>query len=452
MAKVFRRAITGVCAIVFVALVLSIYSHPRWTVSSSGLHGWIHVDHQDRSTATKQIEITEKLLHTNSHVHPTPKISTTHVEIFSQTRKDGRYLRLNFGDYQAINPNIIPHPQLEDIWIIVAQKQRSNVQNTVWFAELACNAVFRDDILVCIESPLILPIAATSSPLCSGDFDHFNWNVGPHDARVFYGPHNPYAIWGSNSKFACFGQWVQDFRLLVDWGREEGSPQPFTQPTDLQRPLPYGLMEKNWFLFWDAAGQMYLHYDIFPRRVFAQVDRDGAVAENLALHVEQKDGICTDKYLPALAPTQESIHQATNSLSITLCKRSDANCAPSISNTFIMTIVQHKAFYSLHSVYEPYVVLFRASAPFELYAISSKPFWIHGRGVSGEKRPSKVPAHVEWTQSEMFYVTSISWKTHGQRYHGHLDDTLLISFGIEDESSGMIDVPASDLLESLGMC
>jgi hypothetical protein len=52
----------------------------------------------------------------------------------------------------------------------------------------------------------------------------------------------------------------------------------------------------------------------------------------------------------------------------------------------------------------------------------------------------------------MLYMTSISWKSHGQKYHGYIDDTLFLAFGREDSAAGGIDVTARDLLAELGMC
>lgn len=58
----------------------------------------------------------------------------------------------------------------------------------------------------------------------------------------------------------------------------------------------------------------------------------------------------------------------------------------------------------------------------------------------------------EHNDSEMMYVTSMNWKTHGQTYHGYLDDVLFLNFGIEDAKTGSIDVIAADLLKGLGSC
>ncbi|KAM5354083.1 hypothetical protein ACJ41O_000733 [Fusarium nematophilum] len=363
----------------------------------------------------------------------------THQVVFSVSTKDKKYFSIDFGEFHAMNPNILPHPTLDDTWIVVAQWRIED--ESLWFAELVCNAAFQDGLLRCLHPPTTLPIAATVGDKCEGDLSYFNFNVGPHDARVFFGPEKPYAIYGSNSIFTCFGQFAQDFRTLVDWKGDRGNLSEFRVGTELQRPLPWSTIEKNWFLFWDSSGNMYAHYDITPKRAFAQVNADGSVGPDLAPFAEASDTQCLAKYLPQLAPELESIHQATNSLQVTMCRRDDAACVPDDSNTFILMIYQHKSYYNYHSVYEPYVMLLRQHAPFEIHAMSRQPIWIHGR----ERHPEK-------ETSDMFYVTSMSWRGRDQRYHGYIDDEMFLAFGIEDERAGGINVLAEDLLKNLGLC
>ncbi|TKA28436.1 hypothetical protein B0A50_03903 [Salinomyces thailandicus] len=380
----------------------------------------------------------------------TTGVAGTHNEISSSITEDGSYFPITFRDYPAMNPNIIPHPTLNDTWFIVAQRYKEGPENPTWFTELVCEAAFKDGRLECIASPLILPIPATFSTKCEGDISHFNFNVGPHDARVFYGPDVPYILYGSQSAFNCFGQWMTDFRSLVDWYYARRQTDPFGIPTDLQRPEPYGPIEKNYFPFWDHEGVVHMHYDISPRRVFGKIGFDGTVGEDLAPLAASKDKSCLAKYMaPPEAAQFESIHQSTNSLSVTMCNRNDTTCKQTTSNTYIFTIVQRKSYYNFHSVYEPYVVVFNQGAPFELYGISSKPFWIKGRK---EDRHSSEDKRDLKRDSEMLYVTSVNWKDRGLKYHGFLDDDLLVGFGIEDKDTGGIDVPAADLLRDLGLC
>ncbi|KAM0511680.1 hypothetical protein ACHAPE_009638 [Trichoderma viride] len=369
-------------------------------------------------------------------------IQTSHQEIFSLSTSDGKYFSIDFaGKHSAMNPNIIPHPTLENTWIVVAQMVRGESEQTVYFTELVCNAAFQGNVLRCLQPPNALPVVPTKGGKCEGDIAYFSSNVGPHDARVVYGPDTPYVIYGSNSQFTCFGQFIQDFRELIDWqGREAGS-QSFLEGTEMQRPLPWNAIEKNWFPFWDPFGNMYIHYDVSPKRTFAQINADGTVGLDLSIGTEAEDAKCIAKYYPPILNSLESIHQASNSLKITMCKRTDAICIANESNTFIFTIWQHKTFYNFHGVYEPYLMLFQEHAPFAMHAVSKKPLWIHGRQQQMDK-----------DTSDMFYVTSIAWKRPSVTYHGYLDDELFIGFGIEDRESGAIDVTAEELMSGLGLC
>ncbi|KAL3445128.1 hypothetical protein BJX65DRAFT_282351 [Aspergillus insuetus] len=438
-----------------------------------------------------------------SHEDPTlPQsgmdMSATHQILRSVSSIDGAYYPIDFGSRRAINPNVIPHPEDNTTWIVTAQlhQPRKADNPRLWFAELVCTAAFSNstdtaansgggggsrETLRCTETPLILPIAATPSDAtkCPPDTAFFTLSIGPHDARVFHGPEGPYTIYGSTSQFTCFGQWMLDFRLLVDWGVDTINDHGgfFRQPTELQRPFmePYRSVEKNWFVFWDAGGQSHVHYDIAPSRSFSQLQGDGSVGPDLAPQVAETDNTCLRRLLPSIPTTpdpappgtnSESMHQATNALSITLCARADPSCVPGPENTFILTIVQHKSFYRLHSTYEPYAVLFRAVEPFGIYGVSAKPVWISGRRAPSPPSHSMPPDPSSQQdegsddnpmrsvklESEMMYVTSISWKAHGQGYHGFVDDVLFIGFGIEDAATGVIDVRAGDLVDGIDLC
>lgn len=398
-------------------------------------HGVIESESEEERQDTKSDdESSGPLEGTVSMLQHQDQNAKTHHEIFSLSTPDRGFFQIDFDDVKGMNPNIIPHPELDDTWIVVAQQL---MDSPSWrFSEIICDARFENGTLRCIKPPKVLPIAPTAGDGCEGDLDHLQMNLGPHDARVLLGPTSPLVVYGSNSRFTCFGQFVQDFRALRDWKNEIPGAADFRIGTELQRPGSWRAIEKNWFLFWDTENHLFVHYDLFPKRSFAKVNLDGSVTSDLSMFSERQDAACMEATMPLLKSDFESIHQATNSLRITLCDREDADCALKEDNTFIFTIYQHKTFYDFHSVYEPYIMLFRQHSPFDIYAMSRLPLWIHGRNGT----------------SELFYVTSMSWKRRGQCYDGYLDDEMFLSFGIEDRASGGIDIHASDLLLNLELC
>ncbi|KAL3443179.1 hypothetical protein BJX65DRAFT_312033 [Aspergillus insuetus] len=159
-----------------------------------------------------------------------------------------------------------------------------------------------------------------------------------------------------------------------------------TAPTELQRPLPYRAVQKNCFIFWDIDSHRRsdpsfiiaaLRASRYRPRVHVRAAqyRRGRGARPRAT-AALTDETCLRKLfppLPSLAAVpggdSESLHRATNALSITLCARGDG------------------------STYEPYTMLFRAAPPFEVYGLSAKPLWISGRGTPP---PPSASASTAW--------------------------------------------------------
>lgn len=378
-----------------------------------------------------------------------------HNVLWSKMTSDKKWFSIDFLDEGGFNPSIIPHPQKENTWIAIAQRNKALDPSDIWNVELVCEVEFKNDNFTCTHSPKILPIASTVSDKCTGDYDYMNRMMGPHDGRLFHGPTKPYIMYISQHRHTCLGPWLHDFRRLFDYSTTAvtNRKQPFFWPTQLERPTEYGRQEKNWFLFWDTDNTMYVHNDIVPKRVFAKLNPDGTVGKDLAPVADAKDAKCLKDHLPKLRDNGlEWLHQSTNSLAITLCKRADPNCKKTDDNTFNMIIIQKKTFY-WHGVYSPFLLLFRRTAPFEIYGISSKPFWYNGRGVPmghWTERPGDIGK--PQNQSEMVFTTAINWKQQGLGYHGYLDDDVIITFGMEDRRAGGIDVTAEDLMQDLALC
>lgn len=381
-----------------------------------------------------------------------------HREVFSISTPERTYFGIEWGDNKTYNPNILPHPTKHGQYLVVAQLEQDIFDHNENFYVMACIANFINETLGCSEPPMTLPIAHTTTDTLCRDATH----SGPHDPRVFYGPGGPFISYGSHSANSCQGVWIQDLRHLVpEFGIS--TVVLFDQPTDVQRPPPYRETEKNYFLFWDSDNNMYVHHDLSPDRVFTPLYANGSVGPDLAPEARAVDEPCMRRHMPQQGLRNgsgqgleyEEIHQSTNSLAITLCRRSDPECHPNNDNTFNMVIFHHKSYYAQHPEYFPYVMLFQQTAPFAIHALSTKAIWIHGRTGLTQATDSRYwrgRYDLPTDQSEMFFVVSMSWKTPRQRYHGYVDDEMFLAFGIEDSRSAGIDIVAGDLLQDLGYC
>jgi hypothetical protein len=385
----------------------------------------------------------------NYDVYPTEEDSSDAIEyreIFSATTWDRKFVPIFYQGVNVINPNIIPHPTEYYQWIVVAQHEQADA-NVDTEEQVACTAVFYEGTLLCISGTSTLSIQPSIQGNCQGESAELSPHFGPRNTRVFHGPDAPYVLYGSQSQYGCLGVWIQDARKLIEAFNFESfvGPQIFLNATEIRRSDSHRRVEKNFFLFWDKEGRAYIHHDLFPQRSFGELESDGTVAADIAPLSATSDQICYAKYMPRVALGEESLQQATNSLSVTLCRRSDADCIQDDSNTFIMHLFYIKEVYNGHVSHEPYMILFQRTPPFAIKAISQRPIWIHGRQVLGSPGD-------EVGRTERFYINSMNWKSHTQKYHGYIDDMLFLGFGIEDSHPGAMDVMAGDLLQDLAFC
>lgn len=369
---------------------------------------------------------------------------------------DGKMWMIDFIDQIAYNPSLLPHPYKEDTFIAVANRDNAKDRGHLWNVQLVCEVTVQDQHFKCTKSPMNLPIASTDTNQCKGDMAANNDFIGPHDARIFHGPNHPFAMYVSQHPYVCLGEHLHDFRRLLYWDVDGvENKQPFFFPTPLQRPGEYGKQQKNWFLFWDSTNEnMYMHATLTPKRVFAKIHADGSAGKNLAPMAEAHDSKCMAKHMPQISSNGlEFIHQATNSLAITLCNR--GTCTPSSENTFNMIIFQIKTFYGRGN-YFPYVMLFRRTPPFKIYGISRKPLWYHGRGypmANWTMRPGFDDGVFHpVNQTELAFTTAMSFKSRELTMHGYLDDEVFVTFGLEDRKTGGIDVLVGDLLRDVAVC
>lgn len=375
-------------------------------------------------------------------------------ELFSLTTPGRKFFPVYHENGSIYDATILPHPSRHDTWIVLAQNQYPES------GQIVCESGFLNGVLICGEEKMSLPTRPSPVKVsCSSDSNIHRYGEHVSNARMFHGPDVPYVTYDGPSQHTCYGQHLQDGRrLLHSFAVEQFTgQQTFKSPTEVQQIAESDGKGEHDFLFWDTAGKAYIHHTLFPSRNFADLKTDGSVGPNLGSIAAMQDAICMAKYMPRVQDeAHEWIQQATNSLSITLCKRKDPFCRTTEGNTHLMHIFNLASNYDNHLIYEPYLLLFEQDAPFALKAISQRPFWIHGRDVLSSNSSTfqyfGKEATIPEGHTERFSVTGLSWKTHAQRYHGFLDDPILLGLGIEDAQAAGMDVLADDLLQDLALC
>ena len=165
-------------------------------------------------------------------------------------------------------------------------------------------------------------------------------------------------------------------------------------------------------LFFSSSGESYIQYEIPSRRnsssgsltrgrTFAKLLGNGLTTTNLTDPLEQP---CPSDDLPGPAPdtvssggrhgtgrsdatrkTKGTWHQATNSLRLILCNRGDAHCRPTAENTVFFALI-HRKFpneLDLPLRYERFFIVWSATPPFGMLAISSHPVLLFNETATG---------------------------------------------------------------------
>ena len=144
-------------AVLIVILVLMLYN--KWPSISHPSSLSLQVP-TSASASSQQISEHPKHIGHAEHIgHPHAGYTEgAYFEIFSLSTSDRKYFKIDFSPRRGINANAIPHPTLDDSWVIVGQLDDHSLENSVWFAELVCTATFKSGVLSCVDTPLILSI------------------------------------------------------------------------------------------------------------------------------------------------------------------------------------------------------------------------------------------------------------------------------------------------------
>ena len=247
-----------------------------------------------------------------------------------------------------------------------------------------------------------------------------------------------------------------------------------------------GPVEKNWMLFFTISGESYIHYDLSnPRRsdqgrTFAKVIGGGLTTVNLTDPLELPC-IHENDEEPDKARTGGTWHQATNSLRLILCTRSDTNCKPSVDNTVFFAAVHRKIEndYELPLRYERFFVVWSAFPPFGMIGISQHPIlmanetalgWSASDNWDDDAANAKLVAETKirngtsdpfggkdyWAHFTYTVSIAYAWGRHKDGLEGknvgYLDDEVVLGIGIDDNGQGFARVEARDLVQCLRAC
>ena len=285
-----------------------------------------------------------------------------------------------------------------------------------------------------------------------------------------------------------------------------GPLKSYASLTELTRnpPSTRSPIEKNWMLFFPSSGESYIHYDLSTPRVgrtFAKLLGNGLTTTNLTDPLELP---CLDQIpegdITEMDPSKSkgTFHQATNSLRLILCNRTDPACKPTQENTVFFALI-HRKFPNVLKLplrYERYFIVWSADPPFSMLGISNHPILLANETASGYTESQnwdddpdnrKVVAQTKKLQeveniglrkhnqtervrnatepyggkgywAYFTYTVSISyaWGREGDEVEdktvGYLDDEVVLGIGVDDKGQGFSRVKAGDLVACLRAC
>lgn len=351
--------------------------------------------------------------------------------------------------------------------------------------------------LRCVTNPVEIILSSAPANTCEGVEKGLADIPGFHDPRIFYGgrgepvlmvvsQYEPYSINyiltnSLRSQYACIGPWAIDLRAvhpplerIFSSSPNRLGPGPImTYPslTELTRnpPSTRKSYEKNWLTFSPTPSTSYIQYELSPtKRTIAQLIGSGLTTPNLTdpseqpcLHDATPAEISRNKYM-----ANATWHQATPSLKLILCARTNTTCRNADPETVFIAAIQRKHVndWELPIRYERYLVLWSAKPPFRMLAVSKHPMLFANETTTGwtaEETWDDVPEAAEegrgfWAR--LTYTTTIAW-VWGRGEEdvrglgtGFLDDEVVVSVGVDDEDQAFGRVVVADLLQCLRVC
>ena len=252
-------------------------------------------------------------------------------------------------------------------------------------------------------------------------------------------------------------------------------------------------------LFFPSNREAYIHYDLSALtsdrqgRTFAKLLGNGLTTTNLTDPLEENCLLQTTKEEEgSVAQGGGQWHQATNSLRLILCDRADRKCKASPEKTVFFALV-HRKFSNklgLPIRYERFFIVWSATPPFGMLAISSQPTLMAnetGRGWSPAETWDDDPENAalferskslsatsnsseatndghkkQWAEFTYTVILAYAWgrePTKGSEgdetedmHVGYLDDEVVLGIGVDDAGSVFPRVQARELVQCMRPC
>ncbi len=221
-------------------------------------------------------------------------------------------------------------------------------------------------------------------------------------------------------------------------------------------------------MFFPSPATSYLQYELnSTTRTFAQLIGGGLSTQNMTDPLEQS---CLAEVLVGEPETEiftvdSSWHQATSALKLILCTRSNTSCLIDNATVFFAAIQRkHTNGYGLPIRYERYFVIWSATWPFNMLAMSQHPILMANETNRGWKPAEIWDDNVEAVSErrgiwgDFTYTTTIAYawgraeSDIREKGTGYLDDEVILSVGIDDQDGLYGKVLVSDLLSCLRIC
>ncbi|TEY59659.1 hypothetical protein BOTCAL_0189g00120 [Botryotinia calthae] len=333
----------------------------------------------------------------------------------------------------------------------------------------------------CENTPIEVTVPPTPAESCEGNQEGLADIPGFHDPRIFYsGRGEPILMISSQSRYACIGLWSIDLRSVYPDLEEifSSSPKSFGGPlksypvlTELTRNPreTRRSYEKNWFIFSPTPSSSYVHYELTSsQRTFAKLIGNGFTTTNLT---DQNEISCLIDATPEEITLNRYManatwHQATPALKLILCTRSNNSCILETPDTVFIAAIhrKHKNVLDLPIRYERYFVMWAATPPFSMLAISQHPILFANETTTGwtsDESWDDAPEALSegrglW--AKLTYTTTIAYAWNREdgdikdKGVGYLDDEILLSVGVDDHDQVYGRVLVFELLQCLRIC